>query len=57
MTRTMRPLDGVIDAIRTAKSIALVCHVSPDGDTVGSALALRLGLLEKDKQVDRKSVV
>ena len=51
MTRTMRPLDGVIEAIRTAKSIALVCHVSPDGDTVGSALALRLGLLSMGKDV------
>ncbi|MBR6668875.1 MAG: DHH family phosphoesterase [Clostridia bacterium] len=51
MMRTMRPLDGVISAIRGAKSIALVCHISPDGDTVGSALALRLGLMEMDKQV------
>ena len=49
--RTMRPLDGVIEAIRQAESIALVCHVSPDGDTVGSALALRLGLLEMGKDV------
>ena len=51
MTRMTRPLDGVIEAIRAAKRIALVCHISPDGDTVGSALALRLGLLEMDKQV------
>lgn len=51
MTRTLRPLDGVISAIRAAKRIALVCHISPDGDTVGSALALRLGLVEMDKQV------
>lgn len=51
MTRTMRPLDGVMEAISRAKTIALVCHVSPDGDTVGSALAMRLGLMELDKQV------
>ena len=51
MTRTTRPLDGVISAIREAERIALVCHISPDGDTVGSALALRLGLTEMDKQV------
>ncbi len=50
MMRT-RPLDGVIAAIRAAKSIALVSHISPDGDTVGSALALRLGLTELGKQV------
>jgi len=49
--RTMRPLDGVISAIRGAKTIALVCHISPDGDTVGSALALRLGLNELGKDV------
>lgn len=51
MMRTMRPLDGVIEAIRAAKSIAMVCHIGPDGDTVGSALALRLGLEELGKQV------
>ncbi len=50
MTRT-RPLDGVIEAIRRAESIILVSHISPDGDTVGSALALRLGLKELGKQV------
>lgn len=51
MMRTMRPLDGVMAAIRGAQKIALVCHVSPDGDTVGSALAMRLGLIEMGKQV------
>ena len=49
--RTLRPLDGVIAALERAASVAIVCHISPDGDTVGSALALRLGLLEKGKQV------
>lgn len=51
MMRTTRPLDGVIAAIHAAQSIALVCHVSPDGDTVGSALGLRLGLNEMGKRV------
>ena len=51
MTRTMRPLDGVMAAIRAAKSVALACHISPDGDTVGSALAMRLGLMEMGKEV------
>ena len=49
--RTTRPLDGVIAAIRRAQSIALVCHISPDGDTVGSALALRLCLKALGKDV------
>ena len=35
-----------------AKRIALIAHVSPDGDTVGSALALRLAFLSKGKAVD-----
>lgn len=46
-----RPLDGVIEAIRRAKSFALVCHVNPDGDTIGSALALRQGLLQLGRPV------
>ena len=46
-----RPLESVIEAIRTAKSIALVCHVSPDGDTIGSAMALRQGLLQLGRPI------
>lgn len=49
--RTIRPLDGVIAALEGAESVAIVCHISPDGDTVGSALAMRLGLLEKGRTV------
>lgn len=51
MMRTMRPLEPLMEAIRAANDIALVCHVGPDGDTVGGALALRLGLLQMDKRV------
>ena len=51
MTRKPRALDGVMNAIRMARSIAIVCHISPDGDAIGSALALRLGLLELGKEV------
>lgn len=50
-SREVRNFDGVIEAIRRAKSVALLCHVSPDGDTIGSALALRQGLLQLDRQV------
>ena len=52
MLRKPRPLDGVMDAICKAERIALVCHISPDGDAVGSALAMRLGLLQLGKTVD-----
>lgn len=51
MTRTTRPLEPLVSAIDAAESIALVCHVSPDGDTVGGALALRLGLIQRGKRV------
>ena len=50
-TRKPRPLDGVMNSIRLSQTVALVCHISPDGDTVGSALALRLGLMELGKTV------
>ena len=35
-----------------AKRIALIAHVSPDGDTVGAVLALRLAFLSMGKDVD-----
>lgn len=38
--------------LKDAGKIALCCHFNPDGDTLGSALALRLALLKLGKQVD-----
>lgn len=43
--------DGVIAAMHQARSVALCCHVNPDGDTIGSALALAHGLMQLGKQV------
>ena len=37
---------------REAKRLALIAHISPDGDTVGSTLALRLAFLSLGKAVD-----
>ncbi|MBR3795794.1 MAG: DHH family phosphoesterase [Clostridia bacterium] len=37
---------------RKAKRMALIAHVSPDGDTVGATLALRLAFLSLGKEVD-----
>lgn len=51
MMKELRPLDGVMEAIRQSKSVALVCHVSPDGDTIGSAMALRQGLLQLGRAI------
>jgi len=44
-------MKAVIDAIRAADRIALVSHRDPDPDTIGSALALGLGLERMGKQV------
>ena len=41
-----------IELMQKASKIALICHVNPDGDTLGSAFALRSFLLKKGKAVD-----
>lgn len=41
-----------IELIKGANNIVLICHVNPDGDTLGSALALRGFLQKKGKAVD-----
>ena len=46
-----RNLEPVIAAVRAAQRIALVSHVSPDGDTIGSVLALRQGFMQLGKHV------
>ena len=52
MTKRTRNLDGVIEAVHRAETIALCAHVNPDGDTLGSCLALRLGLTSLGKTAD-----
>lgn len=47
----MRDPEGIARALRQADSICVCMHVNPDGDTIGSALALRLVLLELGKRV------
>jgi len=42
--------DEVLSAVSSAGSVLLFCHVSPDGDTLGSALAMRLRLLRMGKK-------
>ena len=39
-----RNLEEIASAIRAARTVAICSHVNPDGDTVGTGLALRLGL-------------
>ena len=43
--------EAVAEAIRNARTIAVVSHVNPDGDTLGCATAMRLGLLALGKDV------
>lgn len=42
----------MLSAVNAAGSVLLFCHVSPDGDTLGSALALRLRLMRMGKRAD-----
>ena len=49
------PTDGewsaVLEQLRTADEVALACHVGPDGDALGSMLALGAGLRSLGKRV------
>ena len=40
-------LEAVARAVEAAGSLAVCCHVNPDGDTLGSALALKAAFPEK----------
>ena len=40
----------VLSAVQAAGSVLLFCHISPDGDTLGSALALKCRLERMGKQ-------
>lgn len=54
MSRAMNeicPMRKLLSAIKTSGSILLFTHVSPDGDTLGSALALSLRLKQMQKRV------
>lgn len=45
-------LDSIIDAINRVSKIGIFTHISPDGDAIGSGLALYLGLKQLKKDVD-----
>ena len=51
MSEMKRNPEAIADAIFQARSIAVVSHVNPDGDTVGCATAMRLGLTAMGKDV------
>lgn len=43
-------IDRILEALRTAKTICIVGHIRPDGDCVGSQIALTLALLAEGKK-------
>ena len=45
-------LDKIIEIITNNKKIGIFAHISPDGDAIGSSLALYMGLLQLKKDVD-----
>lgn len=49
MTQTTTPLEQTIALLARSNHPLLIAHPRPDGDTIGSTLALRLALLELGK--------
>ena len=50
-TKMHDAMNSLLSAVQAADSILLFSHVSPDGDTLGSALALKMLLQRQKKQV------
>jgi bifunctional oligoribonuclease and PAP phosphatase NrnA len=40
---------NIIEKIKESKKVGITCHISPDGDSLGSSLALMQGLLNMGK--------
>ena len=51
MTPTSQEWDAAVDVLRRAGSVALACHVGPDGDALGSMLALGAALRARGTHV------
>lgn len=45
-------MNDIIAKIKSSHNILICCHISPDGDAVGSAISLGNALSEMDKNVD-----
>lgn len=45
-------LDNILEEIKKAKNIVILTHENPDGDAVGSCLAMKLGLKQLGKEAD-----
>lgn len=42
-------INSIIEKLKESKKIGITCHISPDGDSLGSSLALMQGLLNMGK--------
>ena len=51
MSELKRNPEKIAELIREAQTVAVVSHVNPDGDTIGSATAMRLILISLGKDV------
>ena len=45
-------MNEIIDLINDSKSIIIMTHEKPDGDAIGSALAMNQALINEGKNVD-----
>ena len=48
----MTTLDNILEEIKKANSIVILTHENPDGDAIGSSLAVYIGLKEINKDVE-----
>ena len=46
----LKAISGIVDAVNHSRRIVITCHMSPDGDAIGSSLALARIL--RTKQID-----
>ena len=45
-------MNNIIDEIKVSNNIVLLCHINPDGDAIGSTLAMYESLKKLGKDVD-----
>ena len=45
-------LDNILEEIKNAENIVVLTHESPDGDAIGSTLAMKLALKKMRKNAD-----
>ena len=48
----MLKLNEIASLIKKYNSFAIICHIRPDGDSVGSAISLKYGLEKLNKKAD-----